>query len=251
MMRALIVDDEVHARNALQSLLERTGEFTVVGACANAFEALQAVKAQEPEVLFLDVRMPKVDGFELLRMIDESILPQVVFVTAYDAYAIKAFEENALDYLLKPVQRERLAGTVKKLRARLEQAAAPSPALRDGTPIERIPCSGHKDSIRLVDVGEVEYVQCNAAGVYVVTPKGEFFTELTLQVLEDRTDLVRCHRQFLVAARQIEEILRAEPRGAAIRTKSGKEIPVSRRYFVKLKERLGLCAASKYSDRLG
>jgi two-component system, LytTR family, response regulator len=109
MMRALLVDDEVHSRNALESLLEKTGKFEIVGACANAFEAIRAIRAQRPEVLFLDIQMPKVNGFQLLSMIDEELMPKVVFVTAYDAYAIQAFEKNAFDYLLNPVQKDRLA----------------------------------------------------------------------------------------------------------------------------------------------
>jgi two-component system LytT family response regulator len=236
MMRALVVDDELHARNALQALLAKTGELEVVGTCANALEAIQAIKTERPDVLFLDIQMPKVNGFQLLSMIDEEIMPKVVFVTAYDAYAIKAFEENAFDYLLKPVQKDRLTSTIEKLKRYVHEGQRP---VYGGQPIERIPCTG-ANSIRLVDLSEVEYVQCGAAGIYVVTPKGEFFTELTMQVLENKSDLVRCHRQFLVNVRQIEEIVRQEARGALLRTKSGREVPVSRRYFAKLKERLGI-----------
>ncbi len=247
MMRALVVDDELHARNALQALLAKTGELEIVGTCANAFEAIQAIKTERPDVLFLDIQMPKVNGFQLLSMIDEAIMPKVVFVTAYDAYAIKAFEESAFDYLLKPVQKDRLASTIEKLKRTLHEAQRP---VYGGQPIERIPCTG-ANSIRLVDLSEVEYVQCSAAGVYVVTSKGEFFTELTMQVLESKTDLVRCHRQYLVNARRIEEIVRHEPRAAVLRTKSGKEVPVSRRYFAQLKDRLGIGnREGKYSDRL-
>jgi two-component system, LytTR family, response regulator len=102
-----------------------------------------------------------------------------------------------------------------------------------------------------VDVSEVEYVQCSAAGVYVMTAKGEFFTDLSLQVLESKTDLVRCHRQYLVNLRQIEEITRHETRGALLRTKLGKHVPVSRRYYSHLKERLGLNGRDgKHSDPL-
>ena len=119
MMRALIVDDEVHAREELQALLEETGEFHILGSCANAFEALKAIKRDRPEVLFLDIQMPILSGFELLSMIDEEVMPIVIFVTAYDEYAVKAFEENALDYLLKPLEKERLTKTVHKLKRML------------------------------------------------------------------------------------------------------------------------------------
>lgn len=234
-MRALIVDDEVHARRSLEAMLAGTGAFTELRTCANAVEALRAMKADPPDVLFLDVQMPKVNGFQLLAMIDPGSMPAVVFVTAYDEFAVRPFEESALDYLLKPVQKDRLARTLEKLERSRREERRP---LRVG-PIERIPCMG-ANSIRLVDLAEVEYVRSSAAGVYVVTPRGEFFTDLTLQTLEARTDLLRCHRQHLVNVRAIEQILRPEPRAAVLRTRSGKDVPASRRYFSQLKERLGI-----------
>jgi len=97
MIRALIVDDEIHAREELEALLEETGSFSVVGKCANAIETLQAIKRDKPEVLFLDIQMPGISGLELLSMIDEEHMPVVVFVTAYDEYALRAFDENAVD----------------------------------------------------------------------------------------------------------------------------------------------------------
>jgi DNA-binding LytR/AlgR family response regulator len=115
--------------------------------------------------------------------------------------------------------------------------------------MERIPCTG-PSCIRLVDVDEVEHVRCSAAGVYVVTPKGEFLTDLTMQELEEQTRLARCHRQYLVDVRRIEAIHRPEPRAAVLRMKSGHEVPVSRRYFGALKHRLGLRRDSKYVDPL-
>ena len=236
-MRALVVDNELHAREDLAARLRETGEFTWIGQSANAIEALQAVKAERPDVLFLDIAMPQIDGFQLLSMIDEDILPAVVFVTAYDEFALKAFEENALDYVLKPVQADRLGRAIEKLR-RFAVEPPPSPAVM-GRPIERIPCMG-KNSIKLVDVGDVEFVRSGVAGVYVVTAKGEFFTELTLKVLESKTDLVRCHRQYLVNVKEIDEIVRQDPTGVVLAMKSGKSIPTSRRFLLKLKDQLGI-----------
>ena len=236
MMRAVIVDDEVHARRSLEAMLTRTGAFQVVGTCANAVEALQAIRTETPDVLFLDIQLPKVNGFQLLSMIDQEVMPHVVFVTAFDEYAVQAFEENALDYLLKPVERDRLDRTVEKLGRSLDQG---KPPVYDSPAIERIPCAG-PNSIRLVDVADVEQVRCSAAGVYVFTPRGEYLTDPTMHVLETKTDLERCHRQYLVNPRLIDEILRPEPRGAVLRMKSGREVPVSRRYFVALRRRLGL-----------
>lgn len=246
MMRAMIVDDELHARRSLEAMLATSEDFEVVSVCANAVEALQSINRASPDVLFLDVQMPKVNGFQLLSMIGHDRMPNVVFVTAFDQFAIKAFEENAIDYLLKPILRERLTLTVEKLKRLVHDR---QPRIYDSPPIERIPCTG-PGCIRLVDVDDVEYVRCSAAGVYVVTRKGEFLTELTMQVLENKTHLVRCHRQYLVDARKIEVIGRPQPRAAVLNMSSGAEVPVSRRYFAALKQHLGLRRDLKYVDPL-
>lgn len=241
MMRALIVDDEVHAREELEALLKESGEITVVGKCANALEAMQAIKREKPGILFLDIQMPVISGFELLSMIDEDEMPCVVFVTAYDEYAVKAFEENALDYLLKPVEEERLAKTIQRLKRRIAGPPEDTPGFL--TPqITRIPCAS-ANRIRLVDLADVEFVRSDLAGVYIVTARGECFTELTLKTLERRTPLVRCHRQHLVNIDQVDEILLQENMLAQIQTRSGHSVPVSRRHLKKLKEILGICAS--------
>jgi two-component system LytT family response regulator len=234
-MRALIVDDEPLAREELAALLAETGQVQVVGQCGNAVEALPAIREQRPDVLFLDIHMPQISGFELLAMIDPAILPRVVFVTAHDAHAVRAFEESAADYLLKPVARERLKKTLEKLARSPGDGAARAFA---GTAVQRIPCLGLK-SIKLVDVAEVEYVKSGEAGVYVVGPGWEYFTELTLKVLEERAGFLRCHKQFLVNIERVDEISVEENLLGTIRTKGGAEVPVSRRYLAKLKERLG------------
>ncbi|HZZ84101.1 MAG TPA: two-component system response regulator BtsR [Anaeromyxobacteraceae bacterium] len=236
MIRALIVDDEPLAREELARLLGDTGEVEVVGQCGNALEALHALRRDRPDALFLDVQMPDVCGFELLAMLDEDLSPEVVFVTAHDAFAVKAFDENAVDYLLKPVEPERLAKAVERLR--LRRGDAPRPAL-PAPEITRIPCLAGR-SIKLVPVGEVEFVRSSEAGVYVVSPQGEYFTELTLSVLEARAGFLHCHKQYLVNVDRIDEISLADNSLAVIKTRSGKAVPVSRRYLTKLRAALGL-----------
>jgi two-component system LytT family response regulator len=233
MMRAIIVDDEPHAREELESLLGETGAFEIVARCANAVEALHALREERPDVVFLDVQMPAVSGLELLSMIDDEELPHVVLVTAHDEYALRAFEERALDYLLKPVAKERLAKTVERLR-RLPGRAPATAYPR--APIRRIPCLAGR-AIKLVDLADVELVRSSEGGVYVVSSKGELFTELTLKVLEERAGLVRCHKQYLVNLDKVDEISLEEGLGV-IRTRSGKDVPVSRRYLAKLRQQL-------------
>ncbi len=234
MMRALIVDDEIYARQELEAMLNETGEFTVAGKCANALEAIQAIRKEKPDVLFLDIQMPVINGFELLGMIDGNLMPDVVFVTAYDEYALKAFEENALDYLLKPVEKERLLKTVEKLKKRFAEGGK---TVFTGSDIQKIPCL-QAFTIKLIDVEEIEYVRSGEAGVYVITSGGEFYTELTLQVIENKTPLVRCHKQFLVNINLVDEIILRENMLADIKTKSGRLVPVSRRYLRVLRDKL-------------
>lgn len=236
MMRALIVDDEPGARAELRALVEQVGGVEIAGECPNAVEALRAVHRERPDVLFLDVQMPVVNGFELLAMLDEDVLPLVVFVTAHDEFAVRAFEESAADYLLKPVTRERLAKAIEKLARR--SPPAPRPPV-PAPPLTRVPCLAGR-AIKLVPLTEVDHVRSSAAGVYVVTAAGEFLTELTLRVLEERGGLVRCHKQHLVNLERIDEICPGEDPAAMIRTRAGHLVPVSRRFLATLRERLGL-----------
>ena len=235
MIRALIVDDEIHAREELSSLLTESGRYQILATCANAIEAIKAINRHRPEVLFLDIQMPVLNGFELLAMIDPEIMPHVVFITAYDEFALKAFEEKTLDYLLKPVEKERLAKTTEKLTTMIQKGAHAS---YDSPEVKRIPClCGNK--IKLIDPRETELVRSDLSGVHVVTTQGEFYTELTLKVLEQRTGLLRCHKQFLVNPDALDEIVLLDNGLAEIRTRSGRQVPVSRRYLKDLKELLG------------
>jgi two-component system LytT family response regulator len=182
--------------------------------------------------------MPGVSGLELVAMIDDELRPDTVFVTAYDEFAVEAFEKSAIYYLLKPVAKDRLAKTVERLRARRSADVGPRLAL-PAPDIKRIPCLATR-SIKLVPVHDVEFVKSSEAGVYAVTPQGEFYTELTLSVLEARAGLLRCHKQYLVNVDRIDEISLAENSLAVIKTKSGKTVPVSRRHLSKLRGALGL-----------
>ena len=235
-LRALIVDDEPLAREELRLLLEAAGGIEVLAECGNALEALPAVHRLQPDVLFLDIQMPRISGLELVGMLDPARLPQIVFITAYDEYALRAFDEQALDYLLKPVDPARLQRTLQ----RLQQPAAPS-AVPDSllTPLQSIPCSGH-NRILLLPLAEVEYVFSDLAGNHVVTASREGTTELTLRTLEARSGLLRCHRQYLLNPAQIAEILLLDGGLAEVVTRSGRKVPVSRRFLRPLKEQLAI-----------
>jgi two-component system LytT family response regulator len=234
MIRALIVDDELHAREEMAALVRETGAIEVIGCCGNGIDALKLINKLRPEVLFLDIQMPVVDGFELLNMVTQEIMPHVVFVTAYDQYSLKAFEEKTLDYLLKPVDPERLARTVAKLQQTIGENRRPAYQPEE---IRRIPCLlGNR--IKLIDLDEVEFIATTIAGIQTATADAEYFTEVTLKVLEERTQLFRCHKQYLVNLDSIGEIILLEAGLATIVTRSGKRIPVSRRYLKLIKKKL-------------
>ncbi len=236
MIRALIVDDELHARRELEKLLEQTGAFEIVGRCANAVEGVKAINRERPDVVFLDIQMPVIGGFEMLSMIDRAIMPHVVFVTAYDEFAIRAFEEKTLDYLLKPVRAERLEKTVEKVREHLRRQAAPD---YETAPLTRIPCI-KGGNIKLLAPDAVEYAISEPSGVHVVVGGEAFYTDLTLKALEERSALVRCHRKCLVNLDCIDQICLHEGGCAEIRTTGGHTIPVSRRHLKDLKKLVGI-----------
>ena len=237
MIRALIVDDELHAREELETLLAEHGDFTVIGACTNAIEALKIINRERPDVVFLDIQMPRISGLELIGMLDPDEIPRIVFVTAFDEYAVAAFEENAFDYLLKPVERSRFEKTLERIR-RAGGARQPLKGL-DIPELTQIPCFvGNR--IRLIRLADVEYVYSDTTGVHVVTGEGESYTDMTLKVLEQKTDLVPCHRQSLVRLEKVSEIRLLTNGLAEIRTVSDRSVAVSRRYLRELKERFGL-----------
>lgn len=232
MISVMIVDDEQHARDELASLLNELGQVNIVASCANALEAVKLINKQRPEVLFLDIQMPLIDGFEMLSLLDQEVMPHIVFVTAYDQYALKAFEEKTLDYLLKPIDPERLKKTLEKISTAVQAGNEPQyPAPN----LTRIPCaSGHK--IKLVDPQQIEYIHSDLSGVHVFTAEGNFFTELTLKILEKQPGLLRCHKQYLVNLAHVAEIITLENGLAEIVTRNNHKLPVSRRYLRSLKD---------------
>ncbi|WP_238085181.1 MULTISPECIES: two-component system response regulator BtsR [Pseudescherichia] len=239
MLKVLIVDDEPLARENLRVLLEDESEIEIVGECANAIEALGAVHKLRPDVLFLDIQMPRISGLEMVGMLDPDQRPYVVFLTAFDEYAVKAFEEHAFDYLLKPIEAARLEKTLQRLRqARGVQDISLLPENQQA--LKFIPCTGHS-RIWLLQMDDVAFVSSRMSGVYVTSHEGkEGFTELTLRTLEQRTPLMRCHRQYLVNMAHLQEIRFEDNGQAELLLRDGHTVPVSRRYLKNLKEALGL-----------
>ncbi len=231
MINALIVDDEPHARDDLEEKILTDPEFNIVGQCANAFEAIKEINSKQPDVVFLDIIMPKISGIEMLRMLDKDDMPRIVFVTAFGEYALEAFEKNAIDFLLKPVKTDRLNITLE----RLKEDCQPQPDIVETLSLNMqfVPC--YKDACDyLININDI----CRAfstptAGTHIVTGKNcqEFHTDLSLKVLEENTPLIRCHRQHLVNPDCIKMIAKQENGLGEIHTVSGTIIPVSRKYM--------------------
>jgi two-component system LytT family response regulator len=235
MLSALIIDDEAPSREELKALLSAEADFEIIGECANAIEGLSAIHRFRPDVVFLDIQMPRISGLEMVGMIDPSALPRIVFVTAYDEYALRAFEEHATDYLLKPIDPERLARTLAWLRSANRGAETRFPESTQN--LSWIPCVS-RSHIQLIPLSEIEYVFTDNLGVHVVTPTRKGLTELTLKVIENRTPLIRCHRQYLVHPDQIDTIELLDNGVAGIVMRHGNRVPVSRRYLRNLKDAL-------------
>lgn len=242
MLRVIIVDDELPAREELRSILEsytrkNDAELEIIGECSNALEAIPAIHKLRPDVVFLDIQMPRISGLEMVSMLDPEHLPAIVFVTAYDEFALKAFEENAFDYLLKPIEPTRLEKTLGRLRKEL---APPSyQPLAELAPLRSIPCCGH-NRIFLVPLTEVEYIHSDLAGVHVFSAKQAGVTQLTLRTLEEKTSFLRCHRQYMINPDHVAEIQLLENGGAEVITRAQQHIPVSRRYLKPLKQSLNI-----------
>lgn len=237
---AMIVDDEELARKALIELLASHPEIEVFAECANGFEAVKAVSARKPDLLFLDIQMPKLNGFEVLELIGPDIA--VVFVTAYDQYAMRAFEVHAVDYLLKPFSTARFEAALARAKGRLGQvmpapqelaAAARPPAqylerivVRDGTQVHIIPASR-------LDFAEAQedYVALHSAGK-------KYLKQQTISSLEtslDPTRFVRIHRSYIVNLERVAKIEPYTKDSRVVILSGGAQLPVSRAGYARLK----------------
>ncbi len=222
--RALIADDEPAARRGVQQLLAAFPEFAVAGECRNGAEVLAALDVSSPDVVFLDIQMPGIDGFEVIRRRTVERMPAVVFLTAFDQFAIRAFEAEALDYLVKPVSEARFDATMKRLMRRLRSAA---PSTRD----ESIVVTTTRGAT-VLHLNEIDWIE--AAGNYVqlwIGPRKYFLRE-SLHQLEQRVGkhgFIRAHRCALVRLDGVRELTRTRAGAMFAVLDRGARIPISRR----------------------
>ncbi|HZS53561.1 MAG TPA: response regulator [Bryobacteraceae bacterium] len=242
-IRALIVDDEDLARQILREYLSEERDVEVVGECTNGFDAVKAVTELKPDLLFLDVQMPKLDGFEVLDLVGTEIA--VVFVTAYDQYAMKAFDAAAVDYLLKPFELERFRTALQRSRRRLEEKT-PSPAVDDlrraasgpGQHLQRIVIRDNA-RVHIIPVDQLDYVEAEDDYIGLHTGGKKYLKQQTISSLEASLDparFIRVHRSFII---NLDKLGKIEPytkdTKLAVLT-DGSQVPVSRAGYMRLRE---------------
>ena len=237
------MDDEQLARGYLREMLQAHPEIEVVAECANGFEAVKAIAESSPDLLFLDVQMPKLDGFEVLELIDPG--PVVIFVTAYDQYATRAFDAHAVDYLLKPFGGERFERALERAKSRLGQQRLPVEAAAEaraaGERPERIVV---KDGTRVhvIPIGKLDYVQAQDDYVALHSGGKQYLKQQPIGSVEGLLDparFVRIHRSVIV---NLERVERIEPYGKDSRIAilaGGARLPVSRAGYSRLLEAMG------------
>lgn len=243
-LRIAVVDDEAHAREVLKEYLATIPGTEVVAECANGFEAVKAVAQLRPDLLILDVQMPKLDGFEVLELVGRDVA--VIFATAFDEYALRAFDVHAVDYLLKPFGLERIREAIALARSRVAQPPSIAPARLatearvPGTFLSRIVIRDGA-AVHVVPLDRIDFIEAQDDYVSIATGTQALLKEQPLSELEEQLDpqrFVRIHRSYLLNIDRLARIeLVAKDSRVAI-LKDGRHLPVSRSGYARLKELL-------------
>jgi len=242
----VIIDDEPLARSLVVEYIQQHPSIEIVAECNDGFQGVKAIMQHKPDLIFLDIQMPKINGFEMLELLDST--PSVIFTTAFDEYAIKAFEANAIDYLLKPFSQERFNKAIEKLSEQKSKQLQNTTSLLLEAVVQQ-PSQSNRivvktgNKIKIIQVPDVLFFEAADEYVKINTAEGYFLKKKTMQFFEQSlpADLfVRCHRSYIL---NISEVTRIEPyekdNFVAI-LRSGVQVPVSRNGYIKLKEVMGL-----------
>lgn len=246
MNKVIIIDDEPLARSVVKEYLQKHPKLEMLRECGDGFEGVKAIQQHQPDLIFLDIQMPKITGFEMLELIENP--PSVIFTTAFDEFAIKAFELHAIDYLLKPFNQERFDKAIAKWQEK-EQTRSDIPAQElletaSLSPTQRqriVVRNGSK--IKIISVYDVFYLEAADDYVKIHTGEGYFLKNKTMTHFEQSLDphhFVRSHRSYIINIQQITRIDPYEKDGHVAVLRSGAKVPVSRSGYGKLKEVLGL-----------
>lgn len=247
MKKVVIIDDEPLARSIVMEFLQDQADVEIVAECNNGYEGVKAIMQHKPDLVFLDVQMPKITGFEMLELLDH--IPPVIFATAFDEFAIKAFESNAVDYLLKPFSKDRFNTAISKWRAQknVEKVEKNIQNLLESS--EKQADEKHRivvktnSEIAIVPVNDVFYIEAYDDYVKIFTKDNYYLKKKTMNYYEEVLDpaqFFRVHRSFIINLQQLTRIEPMEKNSYVALLKSGKRIPLSRPGYSKLKEKLGI-----------
>lgn len=242
-MKVIIIDDEPLARGIVKEYLQSIPDAELVAECEDGFEGIKAIQQYQPDLIFLDIQMPKINGFEMLELIETP--PAVIFTTAFDEFAIKAFESNAVDYLLKPFSKERFEKALQKFlqhqnsqqTQQVIDTAAQTPSQQNRVVVK----DGNK--IKIIPVNKIEYLEAADDYVKIVTADGNFLKKRTMSFFEQSLSnyhFVRVHRSYIVNTQLITRIDPYEKEGHLLLLSTGAKLPVSKTGYTKLKEVLGI-----------
>lgn len=245
MIKAIIIDDEPLARSLLQEYLSEIGNIGILGEFGNGFEGLKGINDLKPDLIFLDIQMPKLNGFEMLELLDE--IPDVIFITAYDQYAVKAFERNAVDYLLKPYSIDRLKTAIDKVsitKGQQEKQKSVKQLIQNHNEqiiaIDRIAVkTGSK--IKIIYVNDIQYLESQDDYVMIYTSEGKFLKQNTMKYFEHHLPpkfFVRVHRSYIIRLDFVEQIELYERDSYIIKLKNQQSVPVSKSGYNRLRENL-------------
>jgi two-component system LytT family response regulator len=244
-MRAILIEDEEPARDLLRKFMEPYPDIEIVGEFIDGFEGARAINQLKPDLIFLDIQLPRLTGIEIIELIDYS--PLIIFTTAYDEFAIKAFEKNAVDYLLKPFSRERFGQAIERAKQRMSSHKATQPALQELSDdltresyLSRIVIRSPK-AINVIPVEHVMYLEAQDDYVMLFTPDARHIKKQTMKYFEDRLDpmqFIRIHRSYIANATYINKLEPYEKDSYLIVLKNGTKLKVSSTGYKLLKERL-------------
>jgi two-component system, LytTR family, response regulator len=239
MIKVIIVDDEPLAAELIQEYLNEYPDFEVIDICGNGFDALKQIQSKNPDLVFLDVEMPKLNGLELLELLENP--PAIVFCTAYDQFAVSAFEFQAIDYLLKPFSKERFKKAIGKYKGVSFQNRTSEQFEVEGI-LHRIVLKD-KNDLRIISLEEILYLEANDDYVNIYTTNGKFLKNKTMSFFERSlppSDFCRIHRSYIIKINQMNKIESYDKEGYCVKLTSGQKIPMSKNGYAKLRLALGL-----------
>lgn len=245
MIKTVLIDDEPLSREIIKSYLKKFPSIEVVDECNDGFEGVKSIQQHQPQLVFLDIQMPKINGFEMLELI--SPMPAIIFITAFDEFALKAFEANAIDYLLKPVAEDRFEKAVQKFLDKVTPAETQTNSLLEKmaqTPAQNnrvVVKTGNK--VKIIPIHEIQYLEADDDFVKIITAEGTFLKNKTMTFYEQTLDaqqFVRIHRSYIVHISQITKIEPYQKETHLAILRNGQQIPISKTGYAKLKIILGL-----------